>query len=280
MRVHRYDSIPKIVEVGPEIYSVPIPQPFYADNNVYIINSGEPALIDSGYVQSLGILQKALGQLGLSLKKIKHVFYTHEHIDHISAALSLRSYSDAKLYGMAGMADYVGNFVEFVHRFQRAMNRLIYKAHHERDERDFELVRAHEGWQKFLASVDQGNRVDVNMRMDVELVEGDVIRIGDREIGFIHTPGHNRWHLTPYILGEGDLFYRGSRARKRIGDLRGARRQSRGLLRQPGPFDGTADQAANACPRQGTEVSAKSHSFDSKNPGAARTRHHAPPARR
>ena len=42
--------------------------------------------------------------------------------------------------------------------------------------------------------------------MDVELVEGDVVTIGRREIGFIHTPGHNRWHLTPYILGEGVYF--------------------------------------------------------------------------
>jgi glyoxylase-like metal-dependent hydrolase (beta-lactamase superfamily II) len=206
MQIHRYDSTPDVQEVGPGIYSIPIPQPFYADNNVYVIDSGEPTLIDSGYIQSLGLLQRGLRDVGLSLKKIKHIIYTHEHIDHISAALTLRGYTDAKMYGMAGMADYVGNFVQFVHRFQRAMNRLIYKAHHEKSERDFELTRAHEGWQKFLASVDQGDRVDLDLRMDVELVEGDVIRAGEREIGFIHTPGHNRWHLTPYILGEGVYF--------------------------------------------------------------------------
>lgn len=206
MQIHHYDAIPEIKEIGPGIYSVPIPQPFYADNNVYIIDSGEPALIDSGYIQSLGLVQRALRHVGLSLKKIRHIFYTHEHIDHISAALTLRSYTDAKMYGMAGMTDYVGNFIDFVDRFQRAMNRLIYKAHRDKDEREFELNRAHAGWRKFLASVDQGNRVDPMLRMDVQLVEGDVIPIGDREIGFIHTPGHNRWHLTPYILGEGVYF--------------------------------------------------------------------------
>ena len=42
--------------------------------------------------------------------------------------------------------------------------------------------------------------------MDIELVEGDVIDIGDRLIGFLHTPGHNLWHLTPYILSEGIYF--------------------------------------------------------------------------
>lgn len=206
MQIHKYDSIPEIKEVGPQIYSVPIPQPFYADNNVYIINSGEPTLIDSGYIQSLGLLQRALKHIGLSLKKIEHIVYTHEHIDHISAALTLRSYTDAKMYGMAGMTDYVGNFIEFVNRMQRAMNRLIYKAHRDKIERDFELKRAHEGWRNFLDSVDQGTRVNLNLHMDVELVEGDVIRVGDREIGFIYTPGHNRWHLTPYILGEGIYF--------------------------------------------------------------------------
>jgi hypothetical protein len=40
------------------------------------------------------------------------------------------------------------------------------------------------------------------IRMDVELVEGDVIGIGDRLVGFLHTPSHNNWHLTPYILGK------------------------------------------------------------------------------
>ncbi len=206
MQVHKYESLPEIKEVGPDIFCVPIPQPFYADNNIYIINSGEPALIDSGYIQNLGLLQRALRKIGLSLHKIKHIFYTHEHIDHISAALTIRHYTDAKLYGMAGMADYVGNFVKFVGRFQRAMNRLIYKAHDDREDRDFELDRAATGWQRFLASVEQGDRVDLDMRMDIELVEGDVIRIGDREIGFLHTPGHNMWHLTPYILGEGIYF--------------------------------------------------------------------------
>jgi glyoxylase-like metal-dependent hydrolase (beta-lactamase superfamily II) len=163
-------------------------------------------MIDSGYIQSLGQLQMALKHVGLSFKKIRHIFYTHEHIDHISAALTLRNYTDAKMYGMAGMTDYVGNYINLVHKFQRAMNRLIYKAHHLRSEREYELQRAQGAWQLFLSSVDQGDRVNPILHMDVELVEGDVIPIGRREIGFIHTPGHNRWHLTPYILGEGVYF--------------------------------------------------------------------------
>ena len=200
MRVHHYESIPEFEEIGPEIFRVQIPQPFYAPNNVYLIRSGEPALIDSGYVQNLGLLQRALRRLGLSLSAIEHIFYTHEHIDHISSALVMRSYSKARLYGMRGMAEATGNYVRLIGDLQRAMDRLIYKAHHKREVRDHELERARKGWGDFLKSVESERKVDP------VLVEGDVIPIGKREIGFLHTPGHNRWHLAPYILGESIYF--------------------------------------------------------------------------
>ncbi|MCB1307614.1 MAG: MBL fold metallo-hydrolase [Leptospiraceae bacterium] len=207
MKVHHYSDIPPAQEIGENLFKIEIPQPFYADNNVYIIRDEEPALIDSGYVQNLGMLQRSLAHIGLSLKKIRHIFYTHEHIDHISAALVMRYYARrARLYGMTGMAESVGDYINFIHIYQRAMDRLIYKAHADRAVRQKELDRGRAGWARFLNSVNQEVKIDPRLRMDVELVEGDVVTIGRREIGFIHTPGHNRWHLTPYILGEGVYF--------------------------------------------------------------------------
>lgn len=208
MKVHQYKRhIPPVEEIGPELYRTSIPQPFYAPNNIYILNGPEPAIIDSGYVQNLGLLQRSLRQIGLSLAKIKHVFYTHNHVDHISAAIVIRYYSKAKLYGMAGMAEHIGHYGKHLQEFERAVYRLVYKALHDQADRKARLEKEREGWQRFFKSISSGeHKVDPLMKIDVGLVEGDVISIGDREIGFLHTPGHNNWHLTPYILGEGVYF--------------------------------------------------------------------------
>lgn len=206
MRLHRYESVPEFREIGDDLFVVAIAQPFYAPNNVYLIRSSEPTLIDTGYIQNLGLLQRALRGLGLSFRNIRHIFYTHEHIDHISGALTLRHYTDARMYGMKGMADWVGQYSRFIQMFQRAMERLIYKAHPDRETRHDMLEKSRAAWLNFLASTKGQGRYDDRVILDVELVEGDVIEIGGRELGFLHTPGHNRHHLTPYLLGEGIYF--------------------------------------------------------------------------
>ncbi|PJZ57495.1 MBL fold metallo-hydrolase [Leptospira barantonii] len=206
MKIHRYNSIPEVKDIGDGIFKTEIPQPFYSPNNIYILPDGEPTIIDSGYIENLGLLQKALKTIGLSLSKIKHIIYTHNHLDHMSAALTLRYYTDAKLYAMTGMAAEIGNYVEFVQVFQRAMRRLVYKGHHDNTTRATELKRVDTGIFEFHDALENSERVDPYLDFDVELVEGDVIKAGGREIGILHTPGHNRWHLTPYILGEKIYF--------------------------------------------------------------------------
>ena len=206
MKLHRYPEIPTIEEIGPNLFRVKIPQPFYEPNNIHVLTGPEPALIDSGYVQNLGLLQGALRTIGLSLAKIRHIFYTHDHLDHITAALVMRYYSNAKLYGMQGMARAVGDYTQHMNKMQRAMDRLIYKAHSDPTVRAPLLERFRKGWSGFLQSVHRGEKVDPVLRLDHELVEGDVVPIGNREIGFLYTPGHNCWHLSPYVLGEGLYF--------------------------------------------------------------------------
>ena len=210
MQVHQYTDIPEIEEIGDNIFRTSIPQPFYANNNIYILNSDEPLMIDSGYLRSLGLLQRSLKRIGLSLKKIKHVIYTHDHIDHISGALSLRYYTDARLYGMRGMAGTLNDYATNLKMMQRSEERLIYKAHADPEIRKKHLGRTDKLWGDFFVAyddyVENNKKTDRSITMDTEFIQGDVLRVGGREIGFLHTPGHNRWHLTPYIIGEGIYF--------------------------------------------------------------------------
>lgn len=206
MKLHHYETIPGATEIGPDLYKIVIPQPFYEPNNLYVINSGEPVLIDTGYIENLGLLQRALKSIGLSLARIKHIIYTHDHIDHMSAGLSINYYTKARTYAMRGIEVASQNYRANLLLLRSAEERLTYKAHRDPEIRKAELNRVRHGWDKFRDSYSRGGKVDPSVRIDVGLVEGDVIECGKREIGFLYTPGHNRWHISPYILGEGIYF--------------------------------------------------------------------------
>lgn len=218
MKLHSYDHIPEFEDLGDSIFRVKIPQPFYEDNNIYLIDSGEPILIDCGYVQHLGLLQRALKKAGYSLRHIKKVFFTHDHLDHITSSLVLRSYSTAKHYGMLGMSQAIGDYRAHLQRFQLANNRLIYKSQPEQEKRKALRERSEKNFINFLNAVELDNKVDPYLKMDVELQEGDVIPIGERELGFIYTPGHNKWHLTPYLVGEG-IYFTGDLVLKNVSSI-------------------------------------------------------------
>lgn len=218
MKVYRYDSIPDIVEIGDGIFKTEIPQPFYAPNNIYILPEEEPTLIDSGYLANLGMLQRALKKIGLCLSKIKHIIYTHNHPDHMSAMLTIRYYTDAKLYAMKGMATEIGNYLEYIETFNRATKRLVYKGHRDPQDRKKELARIEEGNVNLRNTLSRGSRIQPVLKFDVELVEGDVIRAGGKDIGILHTPGHNLWHLTPYILEE-NIFFTGDLVLQNISSI-------------------------------------------------------------
>ena len=81
MKIHKYDSeIPAVEEIGHNLFKIVLPQPFYAPNNIYILNGEQPALIDSGFILNLGLLQRAMKKINLPLSKIQHIFYTHNHL--------------------------------------------------------------------------------------------------------------------------------------------------------------------------------------------------------
>jgi len=59
-------------------------------NCYYIGNSNEAVLIDAGI--SCRETERRLKRLGLSIEKVKAIFITHEHNDHISGLRAQRSY--------------------------------------------------------------------------------------------------------------------------------------------------------------------------------------------
>ena len=151
------------------------------DGHVYVINSGtELAIVDPG----CGIdrdFEKIISNIrddGLDPKKIKKIFVTHYHCDHIGAAADARSLLDAEMYAAKTVAS---------------------------------LIR--DGDEK-AASLDVGKSVgfypeDFTLKpceVDVELSEGDLIKIGNMTMETFETPGHCEGHLS-FLLKGGERKY-------------------------------------------------------------------------
>ena len=151
------------------------------DCHVYVINSGtELAIVDPG----CGIdrdFEKIISNIrddGLDPKKIKKIFVTHYHCDHIGAAADARSLLDAEMYAAKTVAS---------------------------------LIR--DGDEK-AASLDVGKAVgfypeDFTLKpceVDVELSEGDLIKIGNMTMETFETPGHCEGHLS-FLLTGGERKY-------------------------------------------------------------------------
>ncbi len=207
MKVTRRDIIPEIVDIGNDILKVVLPQPFYASNNVYIIPGEELTIIDSGYIESIPVLQSALKTIKLSLKDIRKVIYTHNHIDHISASLVLKSYAPkAVYYGLKGMSEGIGNYIESVDLFRIASNDLFVKAFEKPEERNSVIESTEKYWKEFFSRFKETKKGDPILKMDVGLEQGDSVFVGEREIKILYTPGHNIYHITPYLRKEGIYF--------------------------------------------------------------------------
>ncbi len=207
MKIKQIESVPEISDIGNDVFKVVLPQPFYAPNNIYILLGEELTLIDSGYIESIPVLQAALKTKNLSLKDIRKVIYTHNHIDHISAALVLKSYAPkAVFYGLKGMSEGIGNYIESVDLFRIASNDLFVRAFENVDERNSVIEATEKYWMEFFSRFKQTKKADPILKMDVGLEQGDSVYVGDRELKILYTPGHNLYHITPYLRKEKVYF--------------------------------------------------------------------------
>ena len=151
------------------------------DCHVYVINSGtELAIVDPGcgIDKDFETVLENIRDDGLDPRKIRKIFVTHYHCDHIGAAAEARGRLDAELCAAKLVAP---------------------------------LIR--EGNEE-AASLDVGKAAGFYPKsfslapceVDVELSEGDVVKIGNMAMETYETPGHCEGHLS-FILSGGDRRY-------------------------------------------------------------------------
>jgi glyoxylase-like metal-dependent hydrolase (beta-lactamase superfamily II) len=124
-------------------------------------------LIDAGLPGNLEVLEENLAEQGFSIEGVEKLVLTHQDFDHCGCAAELVEETDATVFA------------------------------HEED------APAIDGREDPIKGEERYPALDV----DVELVGGETIKAGDRELEIIHTPGHTPGHisiLTGNLLIAGD----------------------------------------------------------------------------
>ncbi len=197
MLINRYEI--QVSEVASDLFQITLEQPFYEANFVYLLRGSQNILIDSGYIESLGKLSRSLRFLGLSMKKISHLIYTHNHVDHISGGLLLRRYAPHIQTVGHKRLQKDRDFLFFFHSWIHENERLIKLAYREEKERESHCHEFRHKWFSFLSRFEgTGGKIgDRYIHLDLPVEQGSSLALGDRKIDFIETFGHNRWHISP-----------------------------------------------------------------------------------
>jgi hydroxyacylglutathione hydrolase len=152
-----------------------------SDCHVYLVDGGtEHAIIDAGAGVDEGRLLERLASSGVDRDRVRHVFVTHAHADHAG--------------GAAGLRDALGAGI--------ACDREVATILRAGDERG--------------ASVDIGKAQGTYAPgyafratpVDLELADGERVRVGDVTVEALATPGHSIGHMSFLVRtpGRADLF--------------------------------------------------------------------------
>lgn len=147
-----------------------------------IVEGDRAALVDTGTNASLPVVLAALGDKGLRPEQVDFVILTHIHLDHAGGAGALmRALPNTRLTvhprGARHMIDPSRLVAGTIAVYGEAQTRRMY-----------------------------GDILPVPAGRILETPEGAVIRLGERELTFLDTPGHARHHVCIRDGRSGHVF--------------------------------------------------------------------------
>jgi glyoxylase-like metal-dependent hydrolase (beta-lactamase superfamily II) len=160
------DSDKGITEIQPNIYLIKTPPP---GCHVYLIKGTEKnILIDASSTASFPVLKESLGTQDLDPEDIDLVILSHEHFDHIGAAVYLFETSLVAAHHLAA------NKIELQDEFT-TMHQYF-------------------------------NVPDKRLRVHLWLEDGIVMDLGNYQLQLLYTPGHTSGCICVYELSKKLLF--------------------------------------------------------------------------
>jgi glyoxylase-like metal-dependent hydrolase (beta-lactamase superfamily II) len=183
----------KIREVAPEVYQIYLPLPMRPNIvNVYLIRSGwEWALVDTGMqsAESMAALTETLVTVGCPPVAIRQLLATHHHPDHFGASGAYKEFIGGEVYLNALE-------VEQLKRIQAGSSpaSLAFLRRHGVSVPDWPWGVPSQGqmWGSLYTPVFPDRLIN----------DGDIIRIGAKEIRVVWTPGHTPGHCCFYLPQE------------------------------------------------------------------------------
>lgn len=150
---------------------------------VYLIDAGESAaFVDANTPRALPTLLRALDERGLRPEQVEYVVVTHVHLDHSA--------------GTAALLEACPNAVALVH--PRSARHLV------NPERLVKSAMRVYGEDLFASLYGTVEAVAAGRVRTVE--DGETLPLGDRELRFLHTPGHAKHHICVYDSGSNGVF--------------------------------------------------------------------------
>jgi len=168
------------------IYLIELPGKLFLPNvNVYLLNVEEPILVDTGFGfhESIGKLLHEIKQI-TGKKGLKTVVLTHAHPDHFAGANILKKKFDAQIVAHRLAVPVLSDFKKLTTDYYGFKGNVL------------SFIKI------FLRGLCEAELVNV----DVELDEGNEIRVGEYSLKVIHTPGHTPCHISLYLEKKGILF--------------------------------------------------------------------------
>lgn len=163
------------------IIPITLPNPYFEGaNNVYVVDAGAPALIDTGIDSpaALAAFTDALERHGYALHQIEAIFLTHKHIDHFGLAHRLQGLYGVRVYVHRADHEDVARFDErhevVSQCYLDAMRRWGLPA---------EMIERMAQMRVALGGL--GRSVPAE-----PLEDGERVPLGAAELRVIHTPGH------------------------------------------------------------------------------------------
>ncbi len=165
-----------------KIVRIQLPNPYFEkDNNAYLIDSGELALIDTGIDMSeaFSTLQGTLSLQGYRVEEIHKIFLTHKHMDHFGLARRIQELSGARVYVHQDDREDVIHFDE---RYDY-INRLYLQK--------MQLWGIPQQLIHLIAIRSQMAQLGRSVPAEA-LTDDQTVPIGASELRVIHTPGHTQ----------------------------------------------------------------------------------------
>jgi glyoxylase-like metal-dependent hydrolase (beta-lactamase superfamily II) len=150
----------------------------------YLVRAGSRwTLVDTGYATDLPLLEEELRSLDAKVSHIGQIVLTHCHVDHAGSVAEVQRRSEVET---------------LAHRLDAPVIRGEAKAG--------EPILS-EQERRFLEQMRYGGQMEAEpARVDRELEDGDIVRLGEEEALVVHAPGHTEGSIALYLASRGLLF--------------------------------------------------------------------------